>query len=126
MRKTCIIALAGSVLLITGVTTALADEVYVGINTRFQIETYLTNKFEGISVHASDGVFAVGKEYRQDNKELGVRFGWMDTVNDENLPILDLMFGNYIKDFRIGVQIPVNVDKIERPVSLSISHKLSI
>jgi|APSaa5957512535_1039671.scaffolds.fasta_scaffold271598_2 hypothetical protein len=124
MKKTCIIALVGSAILITGVTTVLADDVYMGVNTRQQIETYLTNKFEGISVHAADGVFAVGKEYRQDNKELGVRFGWMDKNDDENLPILDLMFGNYIKNFRIGVQIPVNVDKIERPVALSISYKL--
>ena len=124
MKKTCIIALVGSAILITGVTTVLADDVYMGVNSRQQIETYLTNKFEGISVHAADGVFAVGKEYRQDNKELGVRFGWMDKNDDENLPILDLMFGNYIKNFRIGVQIPVNVDKIERPVALSISYKL--
>jgi hypothetical protein len=124
MRKTCIIALVGSVLLITGVTTVLADDVYMGVNTRQQIETYFTNRFEGVSVHAADGVFAVGKEYRQDNKELGVRFGWMDTVNDENLPILDLMFANYYSDWRIGVQIPVNVDKIERPVAISVSFKL--
>jgi hypothetical protein len=125
MIKTCKLVVVGIILLILGMSVALAeDEVYVGINSRNQIEAYLSNKIKGISVHVADGIFAIGREYRQDNKEFGIRLGWQDTTYEENVPIIDLMLANYFSNWRIGIQLPINVDIKNRPIALSISFKI--
>jgi len=126
MNKNCKVVLMIGSIFIIGISVALAeeDDIYIGINSRNQIEAFLTNNIKGISVHAADGIFAVGRTYRQDDKELGVRLGWADSPYEENVPIIDLTLANYVYTWRIGILFPINVDMKERPVALTIAFKL--